>query len=271
VSEQSVPKGLFEGHARVPGARIWYKDSRGSGVPILLLHAATGSSRAWEYQFPALAAAGYRVIAYDRRGFGLTQAGAGDGPQPGTGADDLRALVDFLGIDKFHMLGTAAGGMVCVDFALSFPGYLRSMIVTNSIVGLHDQEYLDMRMRTRAFPEYGSLPPAFRELGPSYRAVNPDGVQRWIDLEHLSKPAIPLEKPQAFRNRATLALLETIKVPTLLMTGDADLATPAAMLRLFHSRMKHAEFSIIPESGHSGYWEQPEYFNRRVLDFIRQY
>jgi len=68
VSANSVVR---EAYATVPGARIFYRDTGGSGVPVIFLHAATGSSRVWEYQIPALAVAGYRVIACGRRGWGI--------------------------------------------------------------------------------------------------------------------------------------------------------------------------------------------------------
>src|SRR5712691_12446762 len=74
-----------ETYAQLPGVRVWYTDSGGSGVPVVFLHAATGSSRVWEYQIPAFTAAGYRFIAFDRRGWGRTVVDPA-GPQPGTGA-----------------------------------------------------------------------------------------------------------------------------------------------------------------------------------------
>jgi pimeloyl-ACP methyl ester carboxylesterase len=66
----------------------------------------------------------------------------------------------------------------------------------------------------------------------------------------------------------TFALLETIAVPTLLLTGDADLYEPPPVLRLFAARIKNAESVIVPDAGHSAYWEQPEIFNRSLLAFI---
>src|SRR5437763_1963840 len=74
---------LREGYADVPGARIFYRDAGGSGVPVVFLHAATGSSRVWQYQIPVFTAAKYRFIAYDRRGWGRTTVDPA-GPQPGT-------------------------------------------------------------------------------------------------------------------------------------------------------------------------------------------
>src|SRR5213076_1502533 len=83
-----------ETYADLPGVRLWFKDSGGSGVPVVILHSNTGSSQNWEHQIPAFTAAGYRFIAYDRRGFGRSVAESG--AQPGTAADDLRALMKHL-------------------------------------------------------------------------------------------------------------------------------------------------------------------------------
>jgi pimeloyl-ACP methyl ester carboxylesterase len=72
-------------------------------------------------------------------------------------------------------------------------------------------------------------------------------------------------------NTVTWAALESIKTPTLLMTGDGDLYTPPALLRMQASHMPHAEVKIIAEAAHCANWEQPTIFNRAVLDFIRKY
>src|SRR5260370_27757879 len=94
-----------ETYAQLPGVRVWYTDSGGSGVPVVFLHAATGSSRVWEYQIPAFNAAGYRVIAYDRRGYGRTAIGPAP-PPPGTGAHDPQNLIGHPGIDPLPFVGT---------------------------------------------------------------------------------------------------------------------------------------------------------------------
>ena len=165
-----------EGFASVPGARLFYTDTGGTGVPIVLLHAATGHTSAWQYQTRAFAAAGYRLIAYDRRGWGRTVVDS-NGPA-GTGADDLRGLLDSLGLDRVHVVATAGGGFVAFDFALSFPPRLRSLVVADSIGGVQDKEILDLETRIRP-PQFDALPPEVRELSPGYRAANPEGTQRW--------------------------------------------------------------------------------------------
>jgi pimeloyl-ACP methyl ester carboxylesterase len=261
-----------EGYITVPGARIFYRDTGGSGVPVILLHAATGSSRVWEYQLPAFAAAGYRVIAFDRRGWGRTVINSAE-PQPAssqmsTAAGDLLAVLDQLGLDRVHVVGTAAGGFVALDFALSYPQRVRSLVIANSIGGIEDADYLELGRRLRPQPQFDALPPEFREVGPSYRAGNPAGTQRWIDLEKISRPPGPPARAQPLRNHITFAMLEIIRMPTLLLTGDADLYAPPPLLQLFAARIKGSEVVIIPEAGHSSYWEQPELFNRAVLNFL---
>jgi pimeloyl-ACP methyl ester carboxylesterase len=251
--------------APIPGAKLFYTDSGGSGVPIVLMHAATGSVRAWEHQTEAFARAGYRVIAFDRRGWGRTTSEPG--AAPGTAADDLIALMDYLHIDRFHLVGTAAGGFVTFDTALSFPARLRSIVVANSIGGVQDESFVELGRRLRP-PEFTAMPAELREVSPSYRAGNPEGTKRWVELEKISRPPGAPAPAQPLKNRITFDGLERIKVPALLLTGDADMFAPPPILKMFAAHIKQAETVIVPEAGHSTYWEQPEAFNRAVLEFI---
>jgi pimeloyl-ACP methyl ester carboxylesterase len=205
----------------------------------------------WENQIPAFTALGYRFIAYDRRA-------------EGSAVEDLGALAAHLLLDRFHLVGTAAGGIVAVDYALTHPEKLRSLVIANSIVGVQDEEYLEMSRRLRPSPDFAAIPVEIRELGPSYRAVNAEGTRRWKELSrHIA--------PQATKNRITYEALGTITIPTLLLSGDADLYTPPSVLRLLAARFPNCQSLVIPECGHSAFWEQPEAFNQAVLDFIAKH
>ena len=272
TSAQTTPRAALTGHERsiqLPGVRLWYVDTGGTGVPVVFLHAATGSVRSWEYQVDAFTKAGYRFVAFDRRGWGRSVIDP-TGSQPGTATDDLIALMNTLRIDRFHLVGTAAGGFVALDCALAFPDRLRSVVIANSIGGVQDDDYVELgkRMRPAAF---STLPQDFRELGPSYRAANPDGAKRWLELESMSRPEGSLSPAQPMKSRVTFRALETISAPTLLLTGGADLYAPPPVLRLFAARIRNAETVVVPEAGHSAYWEQPDVFNRSVLEFIRKH
>jgi pimeloyl-ACP methyl ester carboxylesterase len=120
-------------------------------------------------------------------------------------------------------------------------------------------------------PQFDTLPPEIRELGPEYRASQPDGTKRWMDLEKISRPPGPNAPAQPLRNRITFGLLDNLTTPTLLINGSADLYAPPALLQLFAAHIKGAESLIIPRAGHSAYWEQPDVFNRAVLDFLRKH
>jgi pimeloyl-ACP methyl ester carboxylesterase len=248
------------------GVHLNYTDSGGTGIAVVLMHAATGSTQSWEHQTPAFVKAGYRVIAFDRRGWGRTTVDPN--APPGTAADDLIALMDSLHIDRFHLVGTAAGGFVALDTVLSFPARLRSVVVANSIGGVQDPDFLEMGRRMRP-AEFTAMPAELREVSPSYRAADPEGTKRWIELEKSSRiqgaPAQPL------KNTITFSRLESIRVPALLLTGDADMFAPPPVLKMFAMHMTHAETVVVPEAGHSTYWEQPDAFNRAVLGFIQRH
>jgi pimeloyl-ACP methyl ester carboxylesterase len=258
-----------EGYVEVPGARLFYIDSGASGPAIVLLHASTGSARVWEHQWAPLGQAGYRVIAYDRRGHGRTTIDPASATDI-TAADDLQALAAALRLDRFHLVGTAAGGIVALDFALTAPERLRSLTVANSLGGVTDESYVALGRRLRP-PQFAALPPDLRELGPAYRAANPDGTDRWLALERVSKAPGPAPPPQPSRRRVTFQMLEGLQVPVLLLTGGADMYTPPAALQLFAARIPGATSVVVPDVGHSAFWEAPEAFNQAVIAFIRRH
>jgi pimeloyl-ACP methyl ester carboxylesterase len=255
--------------ANLGSRQLWYRDSGGTGVPVVLLHARTGSVLAWEKQVPAFAAAGFRVITYDRLGSGRSRLAAD--AAAGTAADDLHALTTHLDLTRFHLLGTAAGGIVALDYTVSFPDRVRSLVVANSIGGVQDDDYLALGRRLRPSPQVEALPPEFREVGPSFRAGNPAGTARWIEIEHASRPQVAGTAVQPNKNRMTFALLESIRVPALLITGGADLYAPPPVMRLFAARIRGAETLVFPEAGHSAYWEEAEAFNRAVIAFLARH
>jgi pimeloyl-ACP methyl ester carboxylesterase len=250
-----------EGMADIPDTRLWYWDTGGGGTPIVLLHPATGSGLIWGYQQPVFAKAGYRVIGYSRRGY--YNSAPFDRTKPGHGSEDLRALADHLGLGRFHLVASAAGGSIASDFAFSYQDRLLTLTVSSNSFGVRDGEIA----RAAAFirPKgWDDMPPEFRELGPSYRAANPAGTKAWLELEH--KAHISPEFRQPLKNDITQARLKELKLPVLLIAGAADMSTSPSMSRMLAKEMPNSTAVVAGESGHSVYWEQPEVFNRAVLD-----
>jgi len=252
-----------EGIAELPGTRLGYWDTGGAGERIVLLHPASGSELIWVYQQPVFAKAGYRVIAYSRRNYYNSDLAPAD--NPGTASGDLQNMIEFLRLERFHLVSSAAGGSVAADYALSHPERLLSLTVSSNNLAAANGYIAEAAAKIRT-KEWDDLPRWFRELGPSYRAANPAGVQKWIELNHKSETGKGAR--QKLVNVVTPEKLETLKVRTLLMTGAADMFTSPSIMRMIARHVPDNEVVIAPECGHSIYWEQPEFFNRTVLGFI---
>jgi non-heme chloroperoxidase len=266
ASAAQTPIPRFLGHADLPGVRVWYTDSGGSDVPLILLHANTGNADSWQYNIPGFVEAGYRVITFDRRGWGRSTANTDTGPQPSTIAEDLHSLVEHLKIGRFHLVGVAGGGFAAYDYVLWHPERLMTLVIAASGGAIVDEELRKLREKT-TLPNFRSWPPEFREVSMGYMATNPEGLQKWLEIHHNSRQQGAPAQPQ--RQTITFAKLETIRVRTLLMPGDQDLQAPPWVMRWQLAHIPGAKFIVLPEAAHSINWEQPEAFNRNVLEFIR--
>lgn len=255
-----------DGIAQLADARLWFWDTGGTGEPIVLLHPASGSGLIWGYQQPVFAKTGYRVISYSRRGY--YGSAPVDRAKPGNASEDLHQLVEFLGLGKFHIVASAAGGSVASDYAFSHPDRLLSLTVSSNQFGVVDGDIFaaGTRIRPKIWDE---IPVEIREVGPSYRARNPDGFREWVELERKSGLVDAFRQP--LKNRITEAMLAALRVPTLVICGAADLATPPSIARMIAAKIPNAELVVAPEAGHSVYWEEPEVFNRAVLTFVAKH
>jgi len=251
----------------LPNVKLWVTDTGGSGEPVILLHANTGTAESWQKQIPALSAAGYRVIAIDRPGWGQSTVRAGT--PPASVAEDLDALADALKLDKFHLIGTAGGGYIALDYAAWRPQRLRSLVLAATGLGLTGDAEADVFRRGAAIPGFDRQPPEVREMSPSYRGMNPAGVARWKEIQaHAKQPdAVELQ----LHTPNTDDKVASITTPTLVIAGDVDLTTPSGAIRLWAKHLKAYDWLLIPEAGHSVAWEQPDAFNQGVLAFLRKY
>lgn len=262
---ENSPSGRY---ADLPGVKLWFTDTGGTGTPIVLLHANTGTSVSWEAQATAFAREGYRVIAFDRRGWGKSVADPATGSQPGSVAADLDALANHLKLEKFHLIGVAGGGFASLDYAAWRPERLRSLVVAASTGQFAEQEMREITARVE-IPELRKQAAVYREVGPSYRGVNPEGTKRWIEIDgHAQQPGAP---SQPLRTPNTFAKLATVTMPILVMAADADLLAPPALMHTWAAHLKNYEWTTVPDSGHAIAWEHPDTFNEKVLGFVKRY
>ena len=248
----------------IPDAQLWYEDTGGDGVPVVFVHPAAASSETWATQVPAFVGAGYRCITYDLRGWGRSRQLAGrvrhrpdqHGPRradPGPG--DRAVLV----------VGAAYGGMGALDFALRFQERLRAFVLATSQGAIVDPEFVAVLDRIVP-PALRAIPIELREVGPSYRAENP-GRCRALAPDHPRRGWRAAQRQSRFLT-LTLDLLETLRVPTLVLAADADLLSPPALMRLMAARIPGSEVATVADAGHSAHWERPDEWNRIVLGFL---
>lgn len=251
------------------GGSLLCLDSGGTGDAVVLVHAHTGNALSWGAQMSAITAAGYRAIAYSRRGY-YGSSGLGDGPVA-TLADDLAAVLDSHGVARAHLVGVAAGGATVVDFVLSFPERVRSAAVVSSLMGLGDPDVLS-RLRHLRAEWFRALPDEVKELGQSFRSFNPEGVAEWNRIRALNPVTPPPTDlrflKQSQMSQASCGGLAQSGVPLLLMTGAADFYMPPRLLREIADKIPRARLHIVQDAAHAPHVETPDEFNRTVIGFI---
>ena len=252
-------------YADIPGARLWYRETGQRGTPVMFLHAASGTSDSWYLQEPAFIEAGYRCVAYDRKNWGRSESLA----PAGSASDDLEALAQHLGLNGFHLVCTALGGIIGLDYTVENPDRVISLTISSSFTGVTDLSYQDVQNRLRP-PEISNLPIVLREVGPSYRVENAEGVARWLEIEKESRHEISPEMGQSPHSPMTYARLASLKTPVLMLTGGADLLSPPAIMKLVADHIPNCRFKVVPEAGHAAFHERPEVWNQLVLEFIRE-
>ncbi|MBT2187598.1 alpha/beta fold hydrolase [Sphingobium nicotianae] len=261
-----------EGYADTSPVKIWHWDTGGDGEAIVFCHPWSQSSECWKYQQPFFAKRGYRVIGWSARGFYKTEKGPAE--NPGSSAEDLHKLMDYLKVDKFHIVGCAAGGCTTIAYAIAHPERLHSVLVSGSILLPTEPEYDKFMANLGRGPANTgaptNVPVEFAEVGASYRAGDPEGLAAWQALEHIAHPGgwFTSQPWGAERNWRTFAAMT---LPIMLQTGDTDMGPSPALMRFYTSRFPNWEMRVLREAGHASYWEQPEAFNASVLDFVSRH
>jgi pimeloyl-ACP methyl ester carboxylesterase len=261
------------GFADVNGARLYYEVT-GSGDPLVMVHAGIADRRMWNSQQPVFAER-YTVIRYDMRGFG--KSASVDGPF--SHHEDLYALLRFLGIERAALMGCSRGGATCIDLALEHPDCTRALILVGAGVG--------------GIHHAGPPPKQWDEVESSFKQGDLERtseleVQIWVDgpqrtpdqvdpqirrLVHemnliaLQNETLGLGSERSLDPPA-LSRLSEIHVPTLVIIGDQDQPRVIRSADLLEQRIAGARKVIMSGTAHVPNMEQPERFNRLVLEFL---
>jgi pimeloyl-ACP methyl ester carboxylesterase len=253
------------------GIELAYEEHGAGEETLVLVNGLADAKESWEAQIPAFAER-YRVIAYDNRGVG----GSSITPGPYTTrqmADDLHGLVEALGLDRFHVLGTSMGGMIVQEYAIAHSDRLRSAAMCNTYawpgpfclrmfacwrdavphlgVGFTQRDVILWAFTTDFFEERED---ELREIE-EYMASNP-------------MPAEPyLAQLSAIETHDTRGRLGAVSCPVLTLVGEQDLIIYPKLSRRMHEELPDSTWVEV-RGGHACLWEYPDSFNEAVLRFL---
>lgn len=255
----------------VNGTEI-YCEEKGEGYPVVLLHGLTFDRRMWEHQVGELSRS-YRTVAVDLRGHGLSASPDMEYDLEMMTEDVYQAMRE-LGIGRAHLVGLSMGGMISMGLALAHPGAVHSLVLLD----------------TSAEPEMADRVAGYETMAGMFREQGAEKVVDGVMTVMFSPDFIRNESEQVRRERerqlrldrvgvsnATYAVtrrkdisgrLHEIGVPTLVIVGELDVATPLEKARAIQAAIEGSRLEIVPSAGHMTNIEKPEEVTRLIVDFL---
>lgn len=242
----------------------------GSGKPLVLIHGVGSNLDAWDGVVDQLRGR-FRIIRYDLRGHGESEKVRG----PYRIADfveDLRALIEVLGLERVHVAGFSLGGLVAQAFALSYPAVCDKLALISTVAGRDEVEQARVLERLRIV-DRGIAGDHFRRslnrwFTDEFRKAHPDLIEEYAARNAANDPAC---YAAAYRVLATTDLADRlggIRAPTLVMTGECDQGSTPRMARLIHARIAGSILHVLPRLRHSILLEAPDQVSAIVGDFL---
>ena len=248
--------------APVNGIELYY-ESHGEGPAIVFAHQRAGNHLSWWQQVPVFRK-DYRCITFDQRGYGASVEPPGGS---GTSAfvEDLRQLLDYLGVKRAFLVAHALGGLTCLGFALAHPERTLGLILGNSTGGVGDPTVVEAITGLDLLPA-DDVP---RTLAASFVGQHPDRTFLYREIAALN-PELNLYIRTASHGSGgpQAADLAKLAVPTMLIVGAESLIHPVGAIRALQRLIPGSRLEIVQGSAHSTYFEQPEAFNRLVGEFF---
>ena len=249
--------------APINGIDLYY-ESNGEGPAIVFAHGRGGNHMSW-WQQVAIFSKIHRCITFDHRGFGQS-IDAPDGPGRHAYVEDLKQLLDYLGVQETFLIAQSMGGLSCLPFALAYPERTRGLVLADTTGGIGDESVAGLVRDYQAPTDTLE-----RTLAKSFRDTHPVKTFLYLQINWLNPPraADPIsgfasgEGPKADE-------LARMTTPTLLMVGKEDAVFPPYIMEAAHKLIPGSRLEIIPDCGHSPYFEHPEVFNRLVSEFVAQ-
>ena len=272
--------------ALINGINICY-EIHGEGEPILLVHGFGSKKESWIAQTEPLAKH-FKVIRFDNRG-----AGKSDRPDdPYTMkvfADDINALLDFLGIEKTHIIGWSLGGMIVQNTVLKYPQRVNKMVLINTNYGTPDESgaemYKDMRLNSLKLINEDPVKAFWQSTRTSYhikfrKQMEAEPTKKWYGLwsvddliqNDITDP--PTEKDiimqaGAVSTHNTLEKLHEIKNDTLLITSSHDRIMPQSVMEEMHGKIPNSTLKVVDKAGHASPLSRAPEINKMIIEFLK--
>jgi len=253
--------------APINGIDLYY-ETHGDGPALVFAHGAGGNHLSWWRQIPAFSRR-FRCITFDHRAFGLSRDGEGEA-RLGRRMfhEDLRGLLDHLGVDDVRIVAQSMGGRTAVGFSLRNPGRCKGLVLAGTTGGAVDDDVRDLQEAHRASPA-GSLTLMQRAVSPKLkeRAADLDFLYRSIGRLNPARPKDFLAPIPGYRGSSAERLADA-DFPVLFLVGRHDAITPPEIVERCHRAVAGSRYHVIEDSGHSAYFEQPLAFNDAVMAFL---
>jgi 3-oxoadipate enol-lactonase len=256
-------------HTKANGIQIYYELSGPSDAPVVMLSNSLGTRlEMWDPQMPTLTER-YRVLRYDSRGHGRSDAPPGPYTIATLGEDAL-GLLDALGLAEVHFCGLSKGGMVGQWLASHHGDRLLTLTLVATAAHLGPAELWDQRIEQSAREGMAAIVDGVTErwFTAGYRATPRPEVDQVRAMILATSPQGYGGCCAAIRDMDQRETIRTIRTPTLIVAGADDPATTVDVMRDLHERIPGSRFVEIPQAAHLLNIEQAERFNRALTAFL---
>lgn len=253
----------------VDGVRMAYRvDGADDAPPLVLVNSLGMDARMWEPQMEALSAR-FRVVRYDSRGHGQSDAPPGSYTLDGLSLD-LIALLDALHIDRADVCGLSLGGMVAQWVAIYQPDRVGHIVLSNTAARIGSVESWTERIESVRYGGIGAIRDAVigRFLSERFRHAHPDEAQRITAILEATSPEGYIATCEALRDADLRAEIGRITAPVLVLGSVHDVSTPPEQARELQQAIAGSHLVILEDAAHLANVEQPEIFTAHLLSFL---
>jgi 3-oxoadipate enol-lactonase len=255
------------GFVQVDESKVYYQECGTGPQTVVLIHDGVVDAAVWDDVWPEFCRH-FHTIRYDRRGYGRSAAATTWYSE----TDDLATLLRHLKVARAALVGSSHGGELSINFTLAHPEIVQQLVLVGAVVsGMpYSQHFLERGKHAFGLLAKGDVKAAIEEWSKDKYLIAADhgaARKRLFDLlsanpQDMSHPDYPL------RSQPALPRLHEIRVPTLLLTGDADIPDVHAHAGAIEAGIPGARRVVVEDAGHLMYLEKPVEFSRLVIGFI---